>query len=405
MRKPRVSPLLCLTLSCFTFLSALPAHAAPPDETTVAMARERFKEGVAFFDKKEYDKARVAFLQAYALKKHPAVLLNLAQSELRSSHEAEAAKHFAAYLLESKDASDSERQAAEAGLNATKAMVAEVTVNVDEGGAEVFVDSSSEGVSPLAGSVYVTPGSHTIEARKGGKSAAMQLNANAGRQLTANLTFAPKPVRASAPVVAPEPSDTSEPRPEPEAPVEPVEPGAGRKPFFKWLVGSPVGVVGLGLTGVGLGVGVGGALASNHSYNNADSIAERIKKNAAADSNQASPNTSSLCSDPGSWLTDRGYVTNMKTPDLATRIGEYNNACSKYPDNVNKGDTLKTVATVGFVVGGVAAVGTIIYYFIDPNARESSTQNGKDARAPQRRLAIVPTLGPAQSGLSVMGSF
>ncbi len=68
------------------------------------MARERFKEGVAFFDKKEYDKARVAFLQAYALKKHPAVLLNLAQSELRSSHEAEAAKHFVAYLRESKDA-------------------------------------------------------------------------------------------------------------------------------------------------------------------------------------------------------------------------------------------------------------------------------------------------------------
>ncbi|MET0792690.1 MAG: hypothetical protein ABW061_14310, partial [Polyangiaceae bacterium] len=151
MRKPRVSSLLCLTLSCFTFLSATQALAAPTDETTVAMARERFKEGVAFFDKKEYDKARVAFLQAYALKKHPAVLLNLAQSELRSSHEAEAAKHFAAYLRESKDASDSERQAAEAGLSATKAMVAEVTVNVDEGGAEVFIDSSSEGVSPLQG--------------------------------------------------------------------------------------------------------------------------------------------------------------------------------------------------------------------------------------------------------------
>ncbi|MES1178844.1 MAG: hypothetical protein ABUL62_31275 [Myxococcales bacterium] len=401
MRKPRVSSLLCLTLSCLTFLSALPAHGAPPDETTVAMARERFKEGVAFFDKKEYDKARVAFLQAYALKKHPAVLLNLAQSELRSSHEAEAAKHFAAYLRESKDASESERAAAEAGLNATKAMVAEVTVNVDEGGAEVFVDSSSEGVSPLAGSVYVTPGSHSIEARKGGKSAATQINANAGRQLTANLTFAPKPVKAAAaaPVVATEPSDTSEPAPEPEAP---VEPGAGRKPFFKWLVSSPVGVVGLGLTGVGLGVGVGGALASNHSYNNADSIADQIKKNAAADSNQASPDTSSLCSDPESWLTQRGYLTNMKTPDLGTRVGEYKNACSKYPDNVNKGDTLKTVATVGFVVGGVAAVGTIVYYFIDPNARESSA---KEAQASRRRIAIVPTVGPTQSGLTVVGSF
>src|SRR6202000_2446152 len=148
MRKPRVSSLLCLTLSCLTLLSAPQAHAAPPrdDDATVAMARERFKEGVAFFDKKEFDKARAAFLQAYALKKHPAVLLNLAQSELRSNHEADAAKHFAAYLRESKDASDSERQAAEAGLNATRALLAEVTVSVDESGAEVFVDGSSEGV-------------------------------------------------------------------------------------------------------------------------------------------------------------------------------------------------------------------------------------------------------------------
>ena len=411
MRKSRVSSLLCLTLSCLTFLSATQALAAPPrdDDTTVAMARERFKEGVAFFDKKEYDKARVAFLQAYALKKHPAVLLNLAQSELRSSHEAEAAKHFAAFLHEAKDASDGERQAAEAGLNATKAAVAEVTVNVDEAGAEVFVDSSSEGVSPLPAPLFLAPGSRTLEARKAGKSVTTQVNAVAGRPLVASLNFTPKTLPKAAPVVAaPVASRAAEtmppPPPEPNAPEAPPEPeGAGRKPFFSWLVGSPVGVVGLSLTGVGLGVGIGGALGSKHSYNNADSIAAQIKKNAAADSNQASPDTSSLCSDPRTWLTSRGYVTNMKTPDLTTRVGEYQNACSKYPDNVHTGDTLKTVSTVGFVVSGVAAVGTIVAYFIDPSARESN----KDARvhAPARQLALVPTIGPAQSGLTLMGSF
>jgi quinol monooxygenase YgiN len=117
-------------------------------------------------------------------------------------------------------------------------------------------------------------------------------------------------------------------------------------------------------------------LASNHSYNNADAIAAQIKKNAAADSNQTSPDTSSLCTDPEAWLTSRGYVTNMKSPDLTTRTGEYENACSKYPKNVNSGDRLKTVATVGFVVGGVAAVGTVIYYFLDSNAQESAKEAG-----------------------------
>ncbi|HEY3253599.1 MAG TPA: hypothetical protein VGJ91_06610, partial [Polyangiaceae bacterium] len=125
MRKFRARALLCFSLSCTTFLGVASAVAAPAaDDTTVAIARERFKEGVTFFDQKQYDKARVAFLQAYALKKHPAVLLNLAQSELRCNHEADAAKHFSAYLRESTTASEAERQAAEAGLNATKSVVA-----------------------------------------------------------------------------------------------------------------------------------------------------------------------------------------------------------------------------------------------------------------------------------------
>ena len=59
-----------------------------------------FQEGVTFYDAKDYEKARAAFLQAYALKKHPSVLLNLAQSELRSGHEADAAQHFDQYLRE-----------------------------------------------------------------------------------------------------------------------------------------------------------------------------------------------------------------------------------------------------------------------------------------------------------------
>ena len=56
------------------------------DDATTAMARARFKEGVEYFDKGQFDLARAAFLQAYALKKHPAVLLNLAWSCLKSGH-------------------------------------------------------------------------------------------------------------------------------------------------------------------------------------------------------------------------------------------------------------------------------------------------------------------------------
>src|SRR4051812_16467076 len=214
MRKLRARYLICFSISCSSVLGSSLVSAAPPparassdDDAAVAMARERFKEGVSYFDQKQYDKARAAFLQAYALKKHPAVLLNLAQSELRSAHEADAAKHFAAYLRESKDASDAEKQAAEAGLTAAKVAVAEVDVSVAERGAEIYVDGSLEGNSPLPGSIYVSPGPHTIEARKDGRTASAPINAVAGKHFDAEVEFAPKPVPKKAEPVAEAPEE------------------------------------------------------------------------------------------------------------------------------------------------------------------------------------------------------
>ena len=400
MRNFGVRALMCCFLSCTVLLGAtssfaVPATRAAEDETTVAIARERFKEGVTFFDQKQYDKARVAFLQAYALKKHPAVLLNLAQSELRCGHEVDAAKHFSAYLRESTTASDSERQAAETGLTATKSAVALLDVNVDEGGAEIYVDGSLEGVSPLPGPLYVAPGAHSVEARKGGKTRVQQVNTSAGRQFMADLSFAPKVVPSVAATASTAvPADAERPAPEPEH----VEPSVGRKPFFKWLGSSPLAIVGVGLTGVGLGSGIGLAVASKKSYDDADSVAAQINTAAAIDSMDSTPDTSNLCTSPSTWLA-------KQTPppqDIAGRASQYTAACSKYEDTVNTGDTLKVWSTVGFVTAGAAAVGTVIYYFIDPNAREDSSRSA--AREP-RRIAIVPTVGPAQTGLTLLGSF
>src|SRR6478735_9185620 len=405
MRKFSVRALLCCCLSCAVLLGASSSFAAPAarsgdEDATVAIARERFKEGVAFFDQKQYDKARIAFLQAYALKKHPAVLLNLAQSELRCGHEVDAAKHFSAYLRESTTASDSERQAAEAGLNATKSAVALLDVSVDESGAEIYVDGSLEGISPLPGALYVAPGTHNIEARQGGKSKAQQVNTSAGRQFMAELNFSGKtlpvePVAAAAttPKSAP-PREEPAPAPEPTAP---AATSAGRKPFFKWLVSSPAGVIGLGLTGVGVGGGIGLAIASKKSYDNADSVAAQITHAASQDSMMQNPNTRDLCNDPHAWLVKKNFMG-----DIAGRSSQYNAACAKYQDNVSNGDQMKTWSTVGFVVGGVAAAGTVIFYFVDPGAKESS---GNEARRDQRRVSLVPSVGPGHTGLTVMGSF
>jgi tetratricopeptide (TPR) repeat protein len=162
------------TATLFAFsvvLSPEKARAQEKDAVT-EMARQRFQEGVKFFDQKKYEEARAAFLQAYALKRHPAVLLNLAQSELRSAHPADASNHFAAFLRESPNASGIERSEAERGLNDARSKIGRLHITVNVTGADVFIDGEQVGQSPVADALEVTTGSHAIEARYNGRSAA-----------------------------------------------------------------------------------------------------------------------------------------------------------------------------------------------------------------------------------------
>lgn len=378
-------------------LLLVPAPAFAQDDVTLTMARERFKEGVAYFDKKDFAKARVAFLQAYALKKHPAVLLNLAQSELRSGHEADAAKHFAQYLREHKDATDAERQGAETGLTAAKALVAEVLLSVDTTGAEVYVDGDLEGPAPLPGSVYLAPGAHEIQARKDGKSATSQVNAAAGQSSSLNLKLA----TPSAPVAG---GVTPGAEPGVQAPI--ADETTHRKGFFPWLVSTPGAMVGAGLAGVGLIGGGAFALGSKSAYDAADSVAAGIEDNAVnkdgkIDPKTNQPNSKGACVNPAGWLKNSSTVwANSTDAKIAERAAQYEDNCSKYTDNVKSGDTYKTLAIVGFAVGGAAIVGTVIYYFVDSNEPASAR-----ARPSQRRVVLAPVYEPGFAGGIVSGRF
>jgi hypothetical protein len=378
-------------------LIARPAHAQ--DDAVLKMARERFKEGVRYYDQKKYEDARAAFLQAYALKKHPAVLLNLAQSELHSGHVADAANHFAQFLRENSETTPAERSDAEKGLRAAKTKVEEVNVSASQGGAEIFVDGQSVGLSPLPGPIYLAPGTHTIQAKKGSESASTSVAAMAGQATTATLSFGagggPATPNAgganassgagTAPPTGPEESGTANGS----GPVG-GEGGegastAGREPFFTWAAHNPVAWVGGGLTVVGLAGGIGFALASHSSYNNADNVANAIVTNAA----QERPP-----------LSTRGLCNNLQSAAYTGRAGDYQRACNDYQSDTNAGDTQKTLSIVGFVVAGVAAAGTVAYYFVDSGHKKDEGQTASGVRT-----ELVPVASPYYQGLSVIGQF
>ncbi len=385
-------------------LLLLPAPARAQDDVTLTMARERFKEGVGYFDKKDFAKARVAFLQAYALKKHPAVLINLAQSELRSGHEADAAKHFAQYLREQKDASDAERQSAETGLTASRALVAEVALDVDTSGAEIYIDGDLEGTTPLPGPIYLAPGSHDVQARKEGKTAKAPITASAGQSTSLTLKIASASKTASG--AAPNP-DTTSPPPETggDVPPEEVPETHSRKKFIPWVTSTPGAMVGVGLTGVGLIGGGAFAFGSKSAYDAADSIAkqvgdEAVNKDLKINLATGKPDRSGACTNPASWLAQASRFKGAPQAQIDDRASQYVANCNKYKDNVKSGDTFKTIYIVSFAVAGAAAIGTVIYYFADSGESKDSAQT-----ASKRRVLVMPLYQPGFAGGLVTGTF
>lgn len=358
---------------------------ARADDDATAAARERFKEGVSYFDQKQYEKARAAFLQAYALKKHPAVLLNLAQSELRSSHERDAAQHFNEYLREATDASQAERDAAQAGLGSARAAISEVTV-ATEADADVSVDGVLQGAAPLPSPLYLDPGIHALQVKKGDRVATQSVSAKAGETREIKLKLAPEAAPSAtpkpAPAAAPPPPSTP-PETEPEPPQ--ASSGGTREPFFHWLLTKPAGVISGGATVLLGGGAIGFAIASHLSYSDADDIASQIDNRARMDG----VSTQGICTDPGKVLG----------PGNETEVARFSDACSHRQDDVKKGDNLKTVATVAGVGAGVMAVTTVVLYFV--TADSGSTVSS----APLSHVAVLPWFDAKHGGLSVSGRF
>src|SRR5262245_710202 len=69
-------------------------------DAVTEVARQRYEEGVKAYDAGRFEDARSAFLQAYALKRHPAVLLNLGLSEIKSKYPEDGGNHLQQFLRE-----------------------------------------------------------------------------------------------------------------------------------------------------------------------------------------------------------------------------------------------------------------------------------------------------------------
>ena len=183
-----------------------------PDDALTKAARARFQEGVDAFDKGNFEAARAAFKQAYALKQHPAVLLNLAQSSLKSGHFLEAARFFQQYL---NDPQGDKKADATKGLTDARSKLGRLDVNAPPGSG-ITVDTDVVGKTPMNEAVDVEAGNHTVKAKlPDGTSSEQHIVVTAGQV---------QPVRfgAAATVVNPPTNPTNPPtNPETHPPANP----------------------------------------------------------------------------------------------------------------------------------------------------------------------------------------
>ncbi|MDI1435084.1 MULTISPECIES: PEGA domain-containing protein [Polyangium] len=332
--------------------------AAPATPTPAPSPADADKESVRLFEdaKKahkafQWDKARDAALAAFKLKPDPAYGLILGQSELQTGKPRDAAEHLELFVREAKSATSIEKQAAQKLLDEAKGKLGTLVIHANVEGADVVVDGRAVGRTPLAAPVFVDPGSHEIEVKKFGFDPGKELLAVAPAT-ESEMEFALAPLAAEPDKPEPEKKPKEEPKPPP-------------LPSPKWRTYGMIG--GAGLTVIGLGLGVGLTMMANSKSDEADQQLMILR--------QTTPTTSGLCG-------AGGFVPNAA-------------GCAKLKDTLSSQDAAANGAIAGYVIGGVAAIGTLGLFLLPrtPLGRKLMGVN------------VVPVLGAGQTGGMVVGSF
>jgi hypothetical protein len=378
---------VALLLAFAPAVIAMPAGAqSAAEDPTTDMARARFKEGVGFYDKGQFEQARASFLQAYALKKHPAVLLNLAWSSLKSGHTLEAEHYFKQFLTEGKDITDKQRADANDGLNQSHAKLGRIDVAA-AAGTEVTVDGDKVGTTPLPDPILVEPGAHTVKFKgPDGATDTDSVTVLAGEKAIARfaktasaapVATAPPPAgtEAEATPPAPPPSDeTPKPAEPPPAKEETANVSGHRSLLSPPETLAPVVVGGVVVLG-GAALAIAMLVSKQTAQNKANDTAAQISQHGGTS-----------CSPPS------------LASDATTTIDKVQTACAEYQSDNKDVNTDATIGNIALGVSVIAAVGTIVYWLV-ADRRGDSPSTGSTAPV------VTPIVGSSVGGLSLSGRF
>ena len=322
-------------------------------------ATARFNEGVKLHDAGHDEEARLKFLQAYAISKHPNILFNLARSEQLSGHDLDSIRHWEELLRSpSPDVSTTDRETAKARIDELVKRVGRIVIAAPDG-TRIYLDGgalpdSAVGADPLD----VAPGKHHLEAKGVTKSLIADVVVAAGESVTAKFVEAGPTVAGDGVIVpgvgsqAPTSGGPGSPQTTPStgaAGAAPQEEHPSGTSF--WTTRNTLAVVlaGAGVAAIGTGIFFG--VQSSNANSDAATARDQIR--------------------PGTCPPTGGPA-----------------ACATLSDAIDTQGRDATVSTVLYVAGGVLVAGAAAVWFLMPNT--PSRSGG---------ALLVPSAGPKGAGL------
>jgi hypothetical protein len=323
---------------------------APSADEARADAQKRLDEGLQRYSKGDYEGARLAFAQAYAVLTSIDLLYNLMRAEVKAGHPLEALVHIHQLLRDPK-ATTEDRAKAERLLEEANRMTGHVAVEAPDG-AEIVLDDVPSGEAPIHEAYDVTPGKHKVAARANGATRTISLDAPAGQVVTARFaleTSRAPTVSSPVPVNAPPPPHETKPAESPPPPRAAVhEEPLHHDSQMRVVIPAVIGGVGVVVFGIGVGLGV----ASQGQQQNA--------------LNYRGSNPPGFCADQSSTT------------------------CQHYATILNSQQSDTNTSRVMLVAGGVVAAAAVVTYFAWPLGTKK-----------ERSAWIAPSLG----GVVVGGQF
>ena len=146
-----------------------PMTASAQSDAERERARSEFDRGVTLFAAENFQGALEAFQEAFRLRPHPTVRVNMANCYDRLNKPIEAIFHFERYLSESgRGAPAAQRRDVDEALRRLRARVGQLTLRVLPDGATVVIDEGDSRRTPILEPIRLTAGTHRLETRLAG---------------------------------------------------------------------------------------------------------------------------------------------------------------------------------------------------------------------------------------------